>query len=220
MKTIEDYTIKQLEAEVGSLSSPSKMPAFGYSLPATRCKVGKKLHKVPDSVCNSCYALKGRYMFSNVQNALEKRYNALMNNPMWEFYMVELIRRKNKGKYFRWHDSGDIQSVAHLRKIAFIAEQLPDKRFWIPTRETGIISEYLDTYGSFPKNLCVRVSNHMVDGHKFNDRFPNTSSVISTPKDAGSKNICQATIKGNDPKCGDCRKCWNTRVKNINYLVH
>ena len=31
----------------GGLSKPSKMPGYAYNLPATECKVGAKLAKVP-----------------------------------------------------------------------------------------------------------------------------------------------------------------------------
>ena len=53
----------------GGLSKPSKMPGYAYNLPATECKIGSKLVKVPGSVCHGCYALKGRYRFPNVKDA-------------------------------------------------------------------------------------------------------------------------------------------------------
>ena len=54
----------------GSLSKPSKMPGWAYSLPAKECKTGGKLQEaVPGSVCYDCYALKGCYVFKVVQDA-------------------------------------------------------------------------------------------------------------------------------------------------------
>ena len=69
-------SIKEAELAVGNLSRPSKMPSYAWSISARRCNVGSKLAKVKGSVCEGCYALKGRYMFSNTQDALERRYDA------------------------------------------------------------------------------------------------------------------------------------------------
>ena len=55
------------------------------------------------------------YRFDVVKNAMERRYKAI-SDPEWVFAMSVLINSK-KSKYFRWHDSGDIQSLEHLQKI-------------------------------------------------------------------------------------------------------
>ena len=107
---------------VGGLSAPSKMPCHGYSIPARRCITGSKLAKVPGSVCAGCYALKGRYLFGNVQSALERRF-ASLENPEWVDAMVIAITHFEKSGFFRWHDSGDIQSLIHLEKIVSICQQ-------------------------------------------------------------------------------------------------
>lgn len=70
-------TVKQIEDQIGTLSQPSKMPCYGFSISARRCNVGQRLAKVKGSVCAGCYALKGNYMFPVVQKALEKRYNGI-----------------------------------------------------------------------------------------------------------------------------------------------
>ena len=67
MKTNEALKI------VGGLSKPSKMPGWAYGLPAAECKTGSKLAKIPGSVCNGCYALKGCYVFPVVQAAQYRR---------------------------------------------------------------------------------------------------------------------------------------------------
>ena len=63
---------KQAEAIVGTLSKPSKMPGYAYSTPAKRCIIGQKMRQVAGSICAFCYALKGRYVFPNVQAAMAK----------------------------------------------------------------------------------------------------------------------------------------------------
>ena len=100
---------------VGGLSRPSKMPGWAYGLPAKECKTGSKLREVKDSVCDGCYALKGCYVFEVVQAAQYRRLKSI-KNPGWVAAMVHLINSK-KSKFFRWHDSGDVQDLEHLKKI-------------------------------------------------------------------------------------------------------
>ena len=109
MKTSEALNL------VGGLSKPSKMPGWAYGIPAKECKTGSKLQQVKGSTCYNCYALKGCYVFPVVQAAQYKRLDSI-NHPAWVKAMAMLINSK-KTKFFRWHDSGDVQSVKHLAKI-------------------------------------------------------------------------------------------------------
>src|SRR3954465_7511750 len=120
----------KIAAEItGGLSNPSKMPGHGYSLPAKECKTGAKLAKIPGTTCHNCYALKGRYSFPNVQNALYRRLESL-KDPKWVEAMVTQIK-SSEDKYFRWHDSGDLQSVEHLQLITQVCLQTPKVKHWL-----------------------------------------------------------------------------------------
>lgn len=207
------YTIKQLEELTGTLSQPSKMPCHGYSIPASMCTTGGKLHKVENSVCKSCYALKGRYVFPNVQSALRYRYNSLVRNPrIWQDALTELIRRKEKSGYFRWHDSGDLQSVGHLYHINNIALSLPDIKFWLPTREMRILRDFKQDY-VLADNLIVRVSSFFIS-QRPHKAFIHTSTVGWSD----ATHSCPAPSQSN--QCADCRACWDTNTHNINYALH
>ena len=210
-------TVKEAWAEVGGLSKPSKMPSFGYSLSAFKCKVGSKLREVLNSTCADCYALKGRYVFPNVQEALDRRLEKVENNPKWVEAMAFLISWYcTKTKVFRWHDSGDVQSLEHLVMIVEIANRTKEITHWLPTREVGIVQQYKKKYGKFPINLVVRISSTMVNGvpHKFHEH----SSTVATSKALSIGHLCPAPKQNN--KCGDCRACWNTNISNITYLKH
>ena len=88
--------IKELENKLGTLSKPSKMPGFSFSIPAQKCITGSKLRLKKNSTCSSCYALKGRYVFPNVKDALFNRLNKMnsLGFPQWIELMTELISRK------------------------------------------------------------------------------------------------------------------------------
>jgi hypothetical protein len=68
--------VKDLDNITGTLSKPSKMPGFAYGIPAKECQTGAKLREVKGSTCFNCYALKGCYVFPNVQAAQYKRLEA------------------------------------------------------------------------------------------------------------------------------------------------
>lgn len=189
------------------------MPCYGYSIPAQACKVGSLLRKVQGSTCGSCYALKGRYVFPNVRKALERRL-ATIDRPEWTDAMTELIRRKTRKDvpYFRWHDAGDIQSVGHLTNIVQIAKNLPHIAFWLPTRETAIVKEYLES-NCFPSNLTVRLSAPIIG--RGPERIPGTvGSSVGNP--AASQ--CPAPLQGN--ACKECRNCWDSKIQEVSYSKH
>lgn len=208
---MEFKTIKAAEEIVGGLSSPSKMPGLAYGLPAKLCSAGTALREIPGSVCSKCYAMKGRYGFPAVQDAQLRRYDTL-ENPLWTDAMVWLIQKK-ECKFFRWHDSGDLKDIEHLARLVDVARRCPDTKFWLPTRETKMVSDYLAKHKRFPKNLIVRVSAAMIDGDP-PAKFNHTSTVVSDK----TKATCPAYKQ--DGKCGDCRQCWNPGVKNVSYPRH
>ena len=130
-----------------------------------------------------------------------------------------MIKGINNAEVFRWHDSGDIQSVEHLRNIVLVAEGTPNTKHWIPTREYKFVRDYLKQSGEFPDNLCVRVSTHMIDGAPVSG-FKNTSTVHKDGKAFGYE--CPAKNQGG--KCDGpdfkCRACWDKSIANVGYPWH
>ena len=224
----------------GSISLPSKMPGTAFDLPATACRAGSKLVNVPGTACSGCYALKGTYTRANVAKAHRRRLAALQDRQ-WVEAMVLVLKKFHSGpilvdlgalgvrlqkaggdRYFmnepgwhRWHSSGDLQSVDHLRKICEVAERTPKIRHWLPTQELGMVKQYLAYGGVVPKNLVVRVSSIMVDDQHLR-AWPQTSSVITSSRPFG--HLCPAPEQ--DHKCGSCRACWSRSVAHVCYRKH
>ena len=206
-------TVRELDKAVGGLSRPSKMPGHAWSIPASECNVGSRLASVTGSTCEGCYALKGRYNFPGTQNAMHRRLSIMLSDPMaWAESMAAIISRKGEPE-FRWHDSGDLQSSAHLDAIVRVAELTPTVQHWLPTREYELVKGR-----EFPSNLCVRLSAHMVDG-----TAPDFGLAVSTVTTQGEPipdgaHRCPAPEQGNE--CGDCRACWSPSVRHVDYIRH
>jgi hypothetical protein len=212
---MQSLTVKTALQLVGGLSKPSKMPGFGYSIPAQRCQTGSLLRKVEGSVCSKCYALKGRYAFGRVRDALERRFQSL-SNPLWVQAMAIAINGSEKSGFFRWHDSGDLQSEAHLQKIVDVCKLTPTIRHWLPTREYNLVSRWIGRGNKLPPNLTVRFSAHMLDGPAPTALAERVGVQTSGVSSSGWS--CPASLQGNS--CGDCRACWDKRVANVNYKKH
>ena len=207
--------VKDAKTIVGGLSNPSKMPGYGYAISALECRAGTLLRAIKGSTCGSCYAMRGRYVFPNVRAAHARRLASLAD-PRWVDAMAFLIGRY--GPHFRWHDSGDIQSIDHLRQIVRVAELTPGVTHWLPTREYAIVKKYRAAYGEFPANLTVRLSAHMVDGPMPSGYGLPTSTVEKTHVTYSDSHTCPARTQGN--ACGDCRACWDSSVSNVSYPIH
>ena len=207
-------TLLQALETINGFSKPSKMPCHSWSIPAKDCKTGSKLAKVEGSVCADCYAMSGFYRMGNVKSCLEKRFESL-SNPKWEEAMTVAISGSEGSGFFRWFDSGDIQSLAHLKQLAQIAKNLPSIKFWLPTKEYGIVTEYLKE-NELPENLTIRLSGFMVDGPAPIALASRLGLVTST---VASKDFtCPANSQGN--KCLSCRACWDKGVSNVAYKHH
>jgi len=162
--------------------------------------------------------LSGNYTFHNVQEALHRRL-ASITDPLWVPAMVTVITRECSHGFFRWHDSGDIQSLGHLSDIAEIARRTPHVRHWLPTREYWIVARWVRE-NDVPPNLTIRVSAPMVDGvapfirTKAGGRLP--VSYVHDAQPARAQ-VCPAPAQGDT--CGSCRACWDNSL-DVSYAKH
>lgn len=206
--------------EIPKLSKASKMPCESFSLPAgDYCKTGSKLMNIKGSVCYGCYAMKGNYLFKNVKEHREHNLNIIKSEQwgLWIDNMVYEIKRTNTSGYFRWHDSGDLQSLEHLKAIVEVANRLDGIRFWLPTLEKKILNEAKRENLAIPKNLTIRLSTPMVN-QKPSQAWFNTSTVTDKKTMAVEGELCKSYEQGG--KCLTCRACWDKEIQNITYLKH
>jgi len=259
-------TTTYLVAAVGGVTEPSKMPCYGWSLPAWTCGVGNALAHVVGSTCHACYARRGSYVWRTTLRATYRRAILLrvvlsddvLRDAFVDAFGTVCTRRATTtrarvrklagravrwggqwgrdGRYFRWLDSGDVQSVAHLTLIADIAHAAPRVAFWLPTREYSHVRKWLGTWSracDMPHNLIVRTSAHMVDRaaprvaqcsrsavHTQCGRAPLGHYTCPAPRTRadGTRDDAAVGTSANG-FCGTCRKCWHASV-DVSYKLH
>ena len=234
------------KAATGGLTATGKMPWYSYSLPAQECQVGGRLRQIEGSVCRKCYAFKGNYVWPSVRAAQYRRLEALRADPTgWADAMTRTLKRlarkfvptdSDPWPAHRWHDAGDLQGAWHLDAICRVAwgtlrVRVADQsrkaiRHWLPTREYGIIEEWMGAAGQLPPNLNIRLSAHMVDGplpQTLARKYGLTVSGVATPEgaagyEADGANLCPAYDQGGE--CRSCRSCWDKKVPAVVYPIH
>jgi hypothetical protein len=217
MKRITKTFLKQYAKDhVGGLSEPSKMPCYAWSFSTDHCITGGLLRKIEGSTCSKCYATRGNYQYPVVIDAHERRLHAYnIKRSAWVDAFTYLLNlHADCGEdYFRWFDSGDLQSVAMLEDIVQIARNVPRMQFWLPTREMPFIHEWYASDPIIPDNICIRFSAPMIGkrpAHSFSKMHERFSDSTVQYFDEGFEE-CPAPEQGK--KCLDCRKCWDPEHK-------
>ena len=209
--------IREHNEAVGGLGLPSKMPGYAYGISATLCATGSKLREVEGSPCFGCYALKNNYRYPSVMSSHEKRLASMQDLTAWADSMTALLKALEEitpveERYFRWHDSGDLQGTEHLHAILRVAVRSPGWKFWLPTQERSIVRKVKEQV-PIPRNIVIRLSSTRM-GKVQRSTVEKLSSTVGYDK--GFQ--CPASNQKN--ACGTCRECWNPRRVNVNYKKH
>jgi len=221
MKIIPIIPMTKTQAAIacGTLTSTSKMPCKSYSLPTEACITGFKMAQIEGSICSMCYADKGFYKMyaNNIKPAQFARLDSIDS----EYWVSGMVSHIGADPYFRWHDSGDLQSLEHFEKIVAVCMETLLTLHWLPTREYSIIKAFIAKHGknAIPKNLTVRLSAMYPDKPvtvpvSLQGVAGVTVSNVHTAKPIGES--CKAPAQNG--ACKDCRLCWSNAV--VSYALH
>lgn len=109
-------------------------------------------------VCSKgCYDIRNVCFQKTVQNSRANNSAIFKDDPVR--YMQEIKDAVKFLRFFRWHVGGDIKDPAYLVWMAGIAEDTPTCEFLCFTKMYGIVNDYLDLHGKFPKNLHIIFSD-------------------------------------------------------------
>ena len=215
---MQNLNKKQAYEVHGGLTQTTKMPCKSYSLPTIACKTGFRMRAIAGSICADCYAEKGNYR--KYQNNIEPVQHARLVSITDDLWVDAMVVSIGADAYFRWHDSGDIQDIEHLEKIAAVARRTPDCMHWLPTREYGIVSAFTAQY-DIPQNLIIRLSAMLTD------KAVTVPASLKGIAGIAVSNVHSKTAIGtacNAPaqngECRECRACWNRKVAAVSYSIH
>lgn len=121
----------------------------------------------------------------------------------------------SKERWFRWFDSGDLQSTQMLKNIIEVCRRTPDCSHWLATRERRFVRETLMA-SDIPPNLCIRVSATYPDVPVKPIRGVQEANVHKAKPPIGFE--CLAPKQNG--KCDLCRACWDCSIQQISYLEH
>jgi len=192
-----------------------------WSLPAGASCPGAK----DAEVCKSCYAKKGMYRFPVVKNVREYNREDYKKHD----WVDRMIKEISKYDYFRWFDSGDIETPELACKIRSVISRTRNTKHWLPTRSDNVpnISNKLDglipphtALNGFP-NVAVRLSADNI-GLTKTERKGVNSYVIRPEEIFEAKKrgiyVCPVGIVANQKSCDTCTACY-TNV-DVAYVLH
>jgi hypothetical protein len=222
------------DTRVCLLTNTTKMPGFSWGIPAVKSCPFSKFGA--GSICGACYARPNReqgrptfYGRSNVKRAQAVRFSWIREclktengRGLFISTIVTSIRKKNKKnrEYFRIHDSGDFYSEKYVRCWIEICKQLPDTKFWAPTRSyKAEWVECLRELNSLP-NVTVRPSADMFDDQPPVIEGLAAGSTSHTPGGGVPEGCYECPAYKQGGNCVDCRVCWDLPLVCVSYKQH
>lgn len=161
-----------------------------------------------------CYAV--RFIKCH-HNTVVKAYAAntvvLRHNPNKLRKSIKEYCNKNIVKYFRFHTSGELESVSQLQLYCDICKDNPDVVFYIYTKAFEILEAWIEKKRVFPKNLIVNLSQWNDNLRGLSDRLLQQCNIFAYDDgcvDLSHMKHCPAVDrKGHETgvTCAECRRC-------------
>ena len=178
--------------------------------------LAKSLPRSRAASVSMCYAEKGFYtLYPAVKRAQDSRLELFeADRTAWVGAMVKLVATES---FFRWFDSGDLQSVEMLEAIVAVARATPNTRHWLATRERGIVKAWLACWQRMAGQPCLPHLRHLLRRNPGQQADPMVKHGAQ-----GHAQCCRVELPGTDARrrCGDCRACWSQDVALVTYHAH
>ena len=172
-------------------------------------------HYCNDCFNHGCYAVRDAKLHSNAcipawgENTL-----LLRENPERLFNEIDLfIRDKNikylltkeekyhKVRIWRWHVSGEIESLTQLQLMNKVALKHPEVNFSVYTKNFDILSKYIRKFGV--KSIAQNLKDCSLS-EEDKQRLAKTVHCPAVAKDGSHRN----DQNGNPITCDHCKRCY------------
>jgi hypothetical protein len=174
-----------------------------------------------------CYAMKSYRLFPATRNLQENNYSESQmedfTNNMIEFINQELTKVTKKGKkvLFRIHESGDFYSLEYFSKWVKITDYFKNNNdiiFQAYTKSLSFIDSFLTENGRTINSLNIHITSSI-----WNDTLPENIELTKKLKLQTFTAVTEVPNKSFECKCidcGNCRQCYQNKVKNIAVKLH
>lgn len=167
---------------------------------------------------SACYAAKGNYI------CLQKLKSETENTAYYYFgrkqFLKEfdafLTQNERFYPYFRYFESGDFLSADNVKDFLKVSSKHRKIKFLIRTKKYSFVNSALKNKGKIPENVVLRFSKFTFSGlSKIENKedFLLTDCQESPAKGPG---LCPGASVG----CRRCLKCWNKKIKEIDFKKH
>lgn len=187
-----------------------KIPSFNLP-PVITCR--------SDAPCKTgCYAVRGRYLYKNVQTSLFENLNDFKTDS--DKLFNDIIKYINNDdiiyKFFRWFSSGDIINEKFFKGMIKVAKICKNTNFLCFTKKFDIVNNYLKSDKKIPRNLKIVFSgwdeDFIVD-NPFN--LPTTYVYF---KGESNNHIPEYAIQCTGD-CRSCKACWSLKKGQSVYFI-
>lgn len=165
-----------------------------------------------DAPCaKTCYAKKGNFTFSNVQQSYANNFQAYVEDPKNYFaQIVDGIGGKMLAyRFFRWHTAGDIVDNEYLLGMIVVAKKCKETKFLCFTKKFDIVNNYVANGGKIPSNLHI-VFSAWHKAFKVNNPFNFPVAYVFFKKQELNPDIPSLAIPC-PGKCEECLACWSLK---------
>lgn len=172
-----------------------------------------------------CYAMQAEKQYPKVlpaRNYQEQYWLTTSYEQVVKDIKSAIKSRRIGVKYIRVNEAGDLHSEACLHKLIFIAESIPEVKFYTYTHRSDIVDD--NTHLFLPKNLVLNTSDFKRVGlnqfkaiemsFKFKSYKKREKDIVKELKSAsGSNLVCRAD-------CSKCSLCKISHTKDIFVAIH
>lgn len=155
-------TISKGNTKMGNIPNFNTLPG---NKPLTKSN-GKPLTNIKGTCgkyCGSCFKYCYAVKFVRFHNNSTVRVYAMntlimRNDPEKLKRAIKEYCEKNVVKYFRYHTSGEVESVSQMETYTEICKENPDVVFYLYTKAFDILNEWFEQHKSIPDNLVINLS--------------------------------------------------------------
>ena len=142
-----------------------------------------------------CYAWRdGKRHHNHCIKAWGENTLLLRNDPIRLFALInDYITKKNarynltknerwyRIQYWRWHSSGEIETLLQLELMNETAEKHPEVQFGVYTKNFDVLEQYIKKHGihGFAKNFAINVSQWHGVADNFLAKYPGVFNVFT-----------------------------------------